>query len=124
MQNSPGIPLASLVVAIALVIVTAVSGMAGVGRDDALTELQIAASAFAVSFAVPAAALKALALEKPIMAVGDVFTYADATTGGQPGQPFKAADLPVNGSAQLFPMGKETNENNLVQVIRIAPGDG
>jgi Rieske Fe-S protein len=83
----------------------------------------IAASAFAVSFAVPAAALKALALEKPIIAVGDVFTYADATTGGQPGQAFKAADLPVNGSAQVFPMGKETNENNLVQIIRIATGD-
>src|SRR5579864_7701869 len=58
----------------------------------------IAAGAFALSFAVPAAALKALALEKPVIAVGDVLTYADATTGGQPGQPFKAADLPVNGS--------------------------
>jgi Rieske Fe-S protein len=84
----------------------------------------IAAGAFAVSFAVPAAALKALALEKPLIAVGDVLTYADTTTGGQPGQPFKAADLPVNGSVQLFPMGKESNEDNLVQVVRIAPGDG
>jgi len=84
----------------------------------------IAAGAFAVSFAVPAAALKALALEKPVIAVGDVLTYADATTGGQPGQPFKAADLPVNGSVQLFPTGKESNEDNLVQVVRIAPGDG
>ena len=46
----------------------------------------IAASAFAVSVAVPAAALKALALEKPVIAVGDVFTYANATTGGQPGR--------------------------------------
>ena len=77
-----------------------------------------------MSFAVPAAALKALTLEKPVIAVGDVLTYVDATTGGQPGQPFKAADLPVNGSVQLFPMGKEANEDNLVQVIRIAPGDG
>ena len=84
----------------------------------------IAAGAFAVSFAVPAAALKALALEKPVIAVGDVLTYVDATTGGQPGQPFKAADLPVNSSVQLFPMGKENNEDNLVQVVRIAPGDG
>src|SRR5205814_5554084 len=73
----------------------------------------IAAGAFAVSFAVPAAALKALALEKPVIAVGDVLTYVDATTGGQPGQPFKAADLPVNSSVQLFPMGKESNEDNL-----------
>ena len=84
----------------------------------------IAAGAFAVSFVVPAAALKALMLEKPVIAVGDVFTYADGTTGGQPGQPFKSSDLPVNGSVQLFPMGKEANQDNLVQVVRIAPGDG
>ncbi len=84
----------------------------------------IAAGAFGVSFAVPAAALKALALEKPVIAAVDVLTYADATSGGQPGQPFKAADLPVNGSAQLFPMSKDANQNNLVQVVRIAPGDG
>ena len=84
----------------------------------------IAAGAFAVSFVVPAAALKALILEKPVIAVGDVFTYADGTTGGQPGQPFKSSDLPVNGSVQLFPMGKEANQDNLVQVVRIAPGDG
>ncbi len=84
----------------------------------------IAAGAFALSFGVPAAALKALTLEKPVIAVGDVLTYVDATTGGQPSQPFKAADLPVNGSVQLFPMGKEANEDNLVQVIRIATGDG
>src|SRR5206468_5287732 len=63
----------------------------------------IAAGAFAVSFAVPAAALKALMLEKPVIAVGDVLTYADTASGGQPGQPFKAADLAVGGSAQLFP---------------------
>src|SRR5579859_5074036 len=84
----------------------------------------IAAGAFAVSFAVPAAALKALMLEKPVIAVGDVLTYADATTGGQPGQPFKATDLDVGGSAQLFPMGKDTNQDNLLMVVRVAPGDG
>ena len=52
MQNSPGIPLASLIVAIALVIVTAVSGMAGVGRDPALTELQIGATAWALALGI------------------------------------------------------------------------
>jgi len=84
----------------------------------------IAAGAFALSFAVPAAALKALSLEKPVIAPGDVLAYADATTGGQPGQPFKAADLPLNGSVQLFPTGKEANQDNLLQVVRISPGDG
>src|SRR5437762_12108392 len=78
----------------------------------------IAAGAFAVSFAVPAAALKALMLEKPVIAVGDVLTYADTATGGQPGRPFKAADLAVGGSAQLFPMGKSDNQDNLLQVVR------
>jgi Rieske Fe-S protein len=84
----------------------------------------IAASAFAVSFAVPAAALKALMLEKPVIAVGDLLTYAAATTGGQPGQAFKASDLAVGGSAQLFPGGKADNQDNLLQVVRIAPGNG
>src|SRR5438105_10129548 len=84
----------------------------------------IAAGMFAVSFAVPAAALKALMLEKPVIAVGDVLTYADMASGGQPGQPFKAADLAVGGSAQLFPMGKSDNQDNLLQVVRIAASDG
>jgi rieske iron-sulfur protein len=84
----------------------------------------IAAGAFAASFAVPAVALKALMLEKPVIADGDVLTYADTATGGQPGQPFKASDLAVGGSAQLFPMGKADNQDNLLQVVRIAAGDG
>ena len=84
----------------------------------------IAAGAFAVSFAVPAAALKSLALEKPVIAPGDVLAYADATAGGEPGQPFKATDLPVHGSVQVFPLGKESNQDNVVQIVRVAPGDG
>src|SRR5260370_3800198 len=83
----------------------------------------IAAGAFAVSFTVPAAALKALMLEKPVIAIGDVLTYADATTGGQPGQPYKASDLPVCRSTQLFPMCKDTNQDNTLMVLRIAAGD-
>jgi H+/Cl- antiporter ClcA len=41
MQNSPGIPLAALVVAIALAIITTLSVVAGVGGGVALNELQI-----------------------------------------------------------------------------------
>jgi len=84
----------------------------------------VAAGAFALSFAVPAAALTALMLEKPVIAVGDALTYASATTGGQPGQPFKASDLAVGGSAQLFPLGKADNQDNLLLVVRVAPGAG
>src|SRR5260370_34163291 len=63
----------------------------------------IAAGAFAASFAVPAAALKALMLDKPVIAVGDVLTYADTASGGQPGQPFKAADPAIGAAAHLLP---------------------
>jgi Rieske Fe-S protein len=84
----------------------------------------LAAGAFAVSFGVPAVALKALAIQKPVIAVGDTLVYADDAAGGVPGQPFKAADLAPGGSAQLFPMGKTDNQDNLLQVVRVAPGDG
>src|SRR5205814_3468013 len=40
------------------------------------------------------------------------------------GQPFKASDLAVGESAQLFPAGKADNQDNLLQVVRIAPGNG
>src|SRR6266849_1543321 len=52
MQNSPLIPLAAFVVAIALASVTVVSLMAGVGGNPALNELQIGATAWALTLAV------------------------------------------------------------------------
>src|SRR5712692_2779089 len=52
MQNSPGIPLAAFVVAIALAILTVVSLMAGVGGKPALNELQIGATAWALTLGI------------------------------------------------------------------------
>ena len=52
MQNSPGIPLAALVVAIVLGAATIASVMLGVGGDPALNELQIGAAAGALTFAI------------------------------------------------------------------------
>ena len=49
MQNSPGIPLAALVVAIALAIITVLSVIAGVGGGIALNELQLGATAWALA---------------------------------------------------------------------------
>ena len=49
MQNSPGIPLAALVVAIALAIITMLSVIAGVGGGIALNELQLGATAWALA---------------------------------------------------------------------------
>src|SRR5690348_6456073 len=84
----------------------------------------LAAGAFAATFSVPALALKALTLERPVIAAGDVLVYADGTTGAAAGQPFHANDLAPGASAQLFPMGKTDNQDNLVQLVRIAPGQG
>jgi hypothetical protein len=49
MQNSPGVPLATLVVAIALATITILSVIAGVGGGTALNELQIGATAWALA---------------------------------------------------------------------------
>ena len=52
MQNSPLIPIAAFVVAVALASVTVVSLMAGVGGNPALNELQIGATAWALTLGI------------------------------------------------------------------------
>ena len=52
MQNSPGIPLAALVVAIALATITVLSVIAGVGGGLALNELQLGATAWALALGI------------------------------------------------------------------------
>ena len=52
MQNSPGIPLGALIVAIALATIAILSLMAGVGGDPALNELQIGATAWALALGI------------------------------------------------------------------------
>ena len=84
----------------------------------------LAAGAFGLSFGVPALALKALTLDRPVIGAGDTLVYADSASGAQPGQPFKASDLAPGAAAQVFPLGKTTNQDNLVQVVRLAPGSG
>jgi hypothetical protein len=49
MQNSPGIPLAALVVALALATITVLSAIAGVGGGIDLNELQLGATAWALA---------------------------------------------------------------------------
>ena len=49
MQNSPGIPLAALVAAIALATITMLSVIAGVGGGLALNELQLGGTAWALA---------------------------------------------------------------------------
>ncbi|MBO0880621.1 MAG: hypothetical protein J2P17_09805 [Mycobacterium sp.] len=52
MQNSPGLPLIALVVAVILATITAASALAGIGADPALTELQLGATAWALALAI------------------------------------------------------------------------
>ena len=52
MQNSPIIPLAAFVMAIVLAGITIVSLMAGVGGNPALNELQIGATAWALTLGI------------------------------------------------------------------------
>jgi Rieske Fe-S protein len=84
----------------------------------------LAAAAFTATFSVPALALKTLTVEHPVIAMGDVLVHADAADGAQVGQPFHADELAVGAAAQLFPRGKTDNPDNLVQVVRLAPGEG
>jgi hypothetical protein len=52
MQNSPGLPLVALAVALVLAAITVASVIAGTGADPALTELQIGATAWALALGI------------------------------------------------------------------------
>ena len=84
----------------------------------------LAAAAFAATFSVPALALKSLMVERPLIAKGDLLVHAGAADGAPVGQPFQAGELAVGAAIQLFPKGKMDNPDNLVQVVRVAPGEG
>ena len=49
MQNSPGVPLVALVIAVALAVITMLSVIAGAGGGGALNELQIGATGWALA---------------------------------------------------------------------------
>lgn len=76
-------------------------------------------AAFSVALALPALAIRTLSLVKKEVVTGDRLVYA---TGDRTGQEIKAADLAVGGVAQAFPKGKETNQNNLIQLVNIGSG--
>lgn len=73
--------------------------------------------AFALAFALPALALRTLSQERKEVAAGDTFVYA---TGDKTGQPVLAADLQAGQAAQAFPKGKEDNQENLVEFVKLA----
>lgn len=83
--------------------------------------IRIGTAAFALAFAVPALAIKTLQQTRKVVAAGDVLVYA---TGSRAGQPVIAEQLDAGQGVQAFPQGKEDNQDNLVELVRIADGTG
>ena len=80
--------------------------------------------AFALAFTIPALALRALSTPKSELATGDQMVFAAPTDYGDTGQPVQAGNLPVGTGVHVFPSGKTDNQNNLVELVRIAEGQG
>ena len=81
-------------------------------------------AAFALAFTIPALALRALSTPKSEIAKGDNLVFAAPTDYGNTGQQVQAASLPVGAGVHVFPQGKTDNQNNLVELVRIAEGQG
>ena len=77
--------------------------------------------AFGLAFALPTLALKALSqVQRPVEA-GDVLVYS---AGGQRGQAIRPENLQVNTAVQVLPQNKTEDTKNLIQLVRVAPGQG
>jgi Rieske Fe-S protein len=81
----------------------------------------LSSGAFAAALALPTLALKSLSQQQRPVEANDVLVYS---AGSERGQPFKPANLRENRSVQLLPQGKTDDNKNLIQVVRIAPGQG
>ena len=84
----------------------------------------ISSGAFAIAFGVPAIALKALQGAIEEITAGDQLVYAAPSGGAVAGDPVRAGDIALGQSVQAFPSGKTDNQRNLIQVVRVAPGQG
>ena len=86
--------------------------------------IRLGYGAFALAFALPALALKSLTRVTQAVAQGDQLVYAASTPDAPVGEPLRAADLDDGTAVQVFPRDKADNQNNLIEVVRIAPGEG
>ncbi len=80
--------------------------------------------AFAAAFAVPATALRSLSLRLGTVAAGEPLVYAPTSAGAPVGQPLRADELEVGAATQVFPEGTQDDQNTLVEVVRVAEGNG
>ena len=86
--------------------------------------IRLGYGAFALAFALPALALKSLTRVTRAVAQGDQLVYAASTPDAPVGEPLRAADLQEGTAVQVFPRDKADNQNNLIEVVRIAAGEG
>jgi rieske iron-sulfur protein len=73
--------------------------------------------AFSLALLLPALALRALTREVKAVTAGDVLVYA---TGDRSGLPVDLAALNPGMALQAFPEGKSDNEQNLIELVRLA----
>ncbi len=95
-------------------------------RKLLLGVMGVSVGAFMLSFtAVPLFVTKVLELAVQEIAVGDQLVYsAVGLNGAAAGTPVRAGDLQQGASVQAFPKGKADNQQNLIEIVRVAAGSG
>jgi rieske iron-sulfur protein len=96
---------------------------AGTRRQLLKWLIRLGSVAFAAAFGVPALALKSLSQKKRTVDSGDRLVYAVDGPLGTKGTSLKTTDLAVGMGVQVFPDGKVDNQQNLIEVVRIAAGN-
>jgi len=79
--------------------------------------IRVGIGAFSLALLLPALALRALTREVKEVTAGDVLVYA---TGDRSGLPVDLAALNPGMAVQAFPEGKSDNEQNLIELVRLA----
>jgi Rieske Fe-S protein len=94
-------------------------------RNLLLGAMGVSAAAFVASFSVvPIFVTKVLQIAVQEVAPGDQLVYSAVTSGAAAGDPVKAGDIQQGKSVQAFPKGKADNQQNLIEIVRIAAGNG
>ncbi len=94
-------------------------------RNLLLGAMGVSAAAFVASFSVvPIFVTKVLQIEVKEIAAGDQLVYSAAANGKAAGDPISASDIQQGKSIQAFPKGKSDNQQNLIEIVRIAAGSG
>lgn len=94
-------------------------------RNLLLGAMGVSAAAFVASFSVvPIFVTKVLQIEVKEIAVGDQLVYSAAANGKAAGDPINASDVQQGKSIQAFPKGKTDNQQNLIEIVRTAAGNG